>query len=273
MAFILSMIFFLLVYKPGHSQTRTTLSPTRIVFDASGNTLKDFTVTNSSRDTVRYLFSLIEMRMNEKGKLEAVPMCDQGQLCASKLLFIYPEMVDLAPGEARIVKVRYTAAAGMASGEYRSHIYVRQQKGAGRTAITNNDLADLKGITMPVMVRVGEVQAQAAIAPLALQFTNDTPALKLNITRSGNMSLYGDINVLFVDTLGRATNIGNVKGTAIYTPNTSREYVVKLKPVPGINYQAGKLKVEYAGAATAAVLCSADRPSAIGEGVCIAVNR
>jgi hypothetical protein len=80
-AFILSVIFWLFVYRIGHAQT--SLSPTRIVFsqaNAADPTLKQVVVTNTSAEPITYKLSLIEMRMNDEGKLESSIVPAAGQL-------------------------------------------------------------------------------------------------------------------------------------------------------------------------------------------------
>lgn len=238
-AFVLSVIFWLFVYKIGHAANTTTLSPTRIVFDNSGTTIKEFTVTNSSNETVKYSLSLIDMRMKEDGKLEAIASSLADASSASKYLFVYPDRFELAPNESRTIKVRLTSLP--AAGEYRSHLYVRKEK-AGTA-----EGEAVKGVTMPIIIRSGELSANAAAAGISLKLIDGSQFLQLTVNRDGNMSLYGDINVSFLNSTGKSVNVASLKGTAIYTPNTQRVFTIKLDQQPGINYQSGKFQVEYAG--------------------------
>jgi P pilus assembly chaperone PapD len=260
LAFVLSVIFWLFVYKIGHGATNTILSPTRIVFDKTSGTLKEFTVTNTGKETVKYTLSIIDMRMRDDGKLEPVAQPITGQLSAIKYLFVYPEQFELAPNESHIVKVRLSATPSKEAGEYRSHLYLKQEK----TGTSASDAA--RGITMPVIVRTGELTARATISGISLKLVNDdAPLLQLTVNRDGNASLYGDINVSFIDSTGKATTVGAVKGTAVYTPNKQRTFSIKLNGQQGIDYHHGKLKVEYAGSSVSAPSAPIQTPLAESE--------
>jgi hypothetical protein len=69
--------------------------------------------------------------------------------------------------------------------------------------------------------------------------------LSLRFNRTGNMSVYGDLEVHHVSPKGKTTQVANVKGIAVYTPNTTRTFLMALAKDAASNYQEGKLLVTY----------------------------
>src|SRR4029078_10597111 len=75
---------------------------------------------------------------------------------------------------------------------------------------------------------------------------NDTvPTLSLVLNRSGNMSGYGNLKIEFISSKGKVTQVGEIKGIAVYTPTLHRKVKVILSKTPGINYSTGKLHLVY----------------------------
>ena len=69
------------------------------------------------------------------------------------------------------------------------------------------------------------------------------PQLELNFSRSGNISVYGDIKVNHISLQGKITQVGLAKGFAIYTPNAERRFILNLDAKSRIDYHKGKLRV------------------------------
>jgi hypothetical protein len=65
------------------------------------------------------------------------------------------------------------------------------------------------------------------------------------INRSGNMSVYGELSVEHISPEGLKTEIGKVKGLAVYTPNTKREFAFKLQNPEMVDLNKGKLNITY----------------------------
>ncbi|MGY0035635.1 hypothetical protein [Pedobacter sp. NJ-S-72] len=102
------------------------------------------------------------------------------------------------------------------------------------------------GISVPVIVRIGENTTQTQLKELNLVIKpNENPALNMNIYRSGNMSVYGDLKVYYISASGVKTQVGLVNGLAVYTPNNIRQFQINLDSHPEINYHTGKLQVIY----------------------------
>ncbi len=152
-------------------------------------------------------------------------------------------------------KIQLINTKGLESGGYRSHIYFRSEpdkKPLGEeesikdsTSITVN-LVAVFGISIPVIIRVGESTTQVNLSDASFELKKDSiPSLKVTFNRTGNMSVYGDISVDHISLQGKVTRIGIVKGLAIYTPNLVRQFNLVLDKNAGIDYHKGRLHIVY----------------------------
>jgi hypothetical protein len=184
--------------------------------------------------------------MNSKGKLEHVSAPDSGQLFASPYLNVYPDYVDLDPGESKVITVNRKEV--IETGEYRSHLYFKpiDERSAADTENILNE-ATATGITMPVIIRQGIPNTSVGITRMALTIVNDTPQLQVTLTRVGNMSAYGDVSINYKASDGTAMKLTEIKGVAVYTPNTTRTLNLPLKTASGFNCRSGKLTANYKG--------------------------
>jgi hypothetical protein len=193
--------------------------------------------------------------MKEDGKFEKINQPDSGQLFADKHLRFFPRTVTLAPNEAQTVKVQVVRYNDLSPGEYRSHLYFRAspvQKPLGEEIVADKDsvlsvrLTPIFGISVPVIIRKGESTATVSITQAAWMLQNDnTPGLSITFARSGNMSVYGDIEVNHISPKGKTTQVGIIKGLALYTPNTTRHFQMALDNNQTIDYHSGKLILLY----------------------------
>lgn len=228
--------------------------PKRLVFDGPKKT-QELNLANTGKDTARYLISVVQIRMNEDGKFENITLPDSGQNFADKYFRFFPRSVVLAPNEAQMVKVQLVKINEMLPGEYRSHIYFRaerEKKPLGEddtrrdtTAISVN-LTPVFGISIPLIIKVGESNTKITFSDISLLKVNDTlPALSVKFNRTGNMSVYGDISVDHISPEGKISHAGTIQGVAVYTPTAARNFTILLDKKSGINYQQGKLNLAY----------------------------
>lgn len=236
------------------AQGNLLVTPRRIVFEGTQK-IQELNLANTGRDTATYLISFIEIRMKEDGNFELINQPDSGQYFASNCLRFFPRSVTLAPNEAQIVKVQLTKTSQLEPGEYRSHFYFRAvpaEKPLG-TPSTANDTSGISiqlipvfGISIPVIVRRGETNANVNISDLELITDEDMqPRLNMILHRTGNKSVYGDLKVVFISPQGKSIPVSEINGIAVYTPTPSRKISMPLQKVPGIDYKTGKLQVVY----------------------------
>ncbi len=168
---------------------------------------------------------------------------------------IFPRSVTLGPNEAQVVKIQLIRSKKLASGEYRSHFYFRavpkvkplgEREAVIDTTTISVKLTPIFGITIPVIIRVGEPSVKINLTDLALDIVNDTiPRFSLVFNRTGNISVYGDLAVDHVSPQGKVTRVGKANGIAVYTPNTIRRFQFNLIKAPGVDFTSGKLRVTF----------------------------
>ena len=250
-AFFGALILFSITAK---AQGNLLLYPKRIVFEGKKKS-EIINLSNTGKDTVKYFISVVQSRMKEDGAFETIILPDSGQNFAGKYFRFFPRNVVLGPNEAQSVKIQLINTTGMEPGEYRSHIYFRSEpdkKPLGEvetpkdsSSITVN-LVAIFGISIPIIIRVGESTTQVSLSDAKFEMKNDTiPSLNINFNRTGNMSVYGDISVDHISLQGKVTRIAIAKGMALYTPNHKRHFNLLLDKNAGIDYHKGRLHIAY----------------------------
>jgi P pilus assembly chaperone PapD len=252
--FFVLTIFGTFTVTPSVAQGNLLITPRRVVFEGNKRS-EELNLANTGKDTAKYNVSILDYRMREDGSFQEITQPDSGQNFAGKYLRFFPRAVVLAPNEAQVVKIQVTKANELQPGEYRSHVYFRavpDTKPLGEGDVKKDSsaisvrLVPIFGITIPVIIRVGENSTRLKLTDLAFEQVNDTtPRLKLVLNRSGNMSVYGDLFVEYVSPDGKVTPAGSVKGIAVYTPNLLRRFQMDLDRTSGINYHTGKLQVVF----------------------------
>jgi hypothetical protein len=235
------------------------LFPKRIIFEGSKKS-QTLNIANTGKDTVRYFISVVQIRMKEDGSFETITQPDSAQHFADKNFRFFPRNVVLGPNESQTVKMQLINTDQLAPGEYRSHLYFRaepEKRPLGEELPADSSSISVKlvavfGISMPVIIRVGESTTNVNLANPSFEMVKDSiPSLKVTFKRTGNMSVYGDILVDHISEKGIATRVGMAKGMAIYAPNPSRNFHLSLDTKAGINYKTGKLRLTYSTPADA----------------------
>ena len=238
------------------AQGNLLIVPRRVVFEG-GKRTQELNLANTGTDTARFAVSLLEYRMEKNGNFTEISQPDSGQYFADKFIRFFPRAVTLAPNEAQVIKMQLVNTAALKPGEYRSHIYFRALPKISTIASSKKDTAAENGqiaiklipqfgISIPVIIRVGASTTTTTLTDTYMKLDEGKPALHMQINRSGNMSLYGDIKVNYVAESGAISQVGLIKGLSVYTPNTVRSVDIKLDPKPNTNLHKGKLQIVYA---------------------------
>lgn len=235
------------------------LYPKRVIFEGSKKS-QSLNIANTGKDTVRYFISVVQIRMKEDGSFETITQPDSAQHFADKNFRFFPRNVVLGPNESQTVKMQLINTDQLAPGEYRSHLYFRaepEKRPLGEEAPKDSSSISVKlvavfGISIPVIIRVGEPTTNISLSNPSFEFAKDSiPSLKVTFKRTGNMSVYGDILVDHISDKGKVTRVGMAKGMAIYAPNPSRYFHLLLDTKAGIDYKKGKLRLIYSAPADA----------------------
>ncbi|MDP4291282.1 MAG: molecular chaperone [Bacteroidota bacterium] len=252
--FFLFFIGFSLLCSSLMAQGNLLISPHRIVFEGQKRTM-EINLANTGQDSAKYSISFLQYRMAEDGSYQEITAPEAGLNFADKNVRFFPRTVMLGPNESQVVKLQLTKADELAPGEYRSHLYFRalsNQKALGEeTAKKDTTGISIKivavfGITVPVIIRVGESTTATKLTDLKLEKGADgNHQLLLAINRTGNMSTYGDLTITHIAPNGAETQIGVVNGIAVYTPLALRRVKVDLDNKPAVDLSKGKIRAVY----------------------------
>lgn len=253
-----SLLCFLFSSLNVFAQGDLMIYPKRIVFD---NTRKsqELSLSNNGTDTARYVVSVMHVRMHEDGRFETITSPDSAQRFAEQNFRIFPRTVVLAPKEAQTIKIQLVKTNDLTPGEYRSHIYFRSEAKAKPLGEQDNtqdkaaisiSIVPIYGISVPVIIKVGESSTKVSITEKKLNLvkeTNKAPlaSLNLKITRTGNMSVYGDILIEHISPTGKKVAVGLLNGVAIYAPTSARRFKIALDTTKNVDYRNGKLHISY----------------------------
>jgi P pilus assembly chaperone PapD len=236
------------------AQGNLLITPKRVVFEGSKKSI-DLNLANNGQDSATYAISIVQIRMKEEGGFETITEPDPGQQFADKNIRFFPRSVTLGPNEAQVVKVQVIKLNELAAGEYRSHFYFRaipkttpfgEEEPNRDTTTISVRLTPIFGITIPVIIRVGEYNTKVTLSQLSFHTVNDTiPTLSLTLNRTGTMSIYGDLTADYISPQGKVTRVGAANGVAVYTPNTIRRFQFSFNKVPGVDFKTGTIRIIY----------------------------
>ena len=239
-----------------HAAAQLMVNPTRLVLERNQRAGQLEIINNSAR-TVTYRITLVNRRMDENGRFQAAESAAAGELFADGMLSYSPRRATLAPGAGQVIRLMARKPANLAAGEYRSHLlFSEQAEPAGQSSakVPAENAADigvsltaLVGISIPVIMRVGDTAVTVTLGNLALSSAAaDQPAsLSVDVQRSGTQSCYGDLSASFTPAGGVALEIGRVNGVAVYTPNALRHVKIPLNLSAGAALANGTVTVSY----------------------------
>jgi P pilus assembly chaperone PapD len=205
------------------------IAPTRVVLDDKRRSA-DITLNNRGEKEATFRISLVRMRMLENGEYQKVEDTKPGEAYADEVIRYSPRQVTLKPGQSQTVKFAVKNLSNVAPGEYRVHAMFRgnpdESKGTDiEQTTTDNDkiavrLIPVYGVTIPVIVRHGDLNATASISSAQKQGKK----VVVTLSRQGNRSLFGDVVV----TNKSGATVGEVRGISVFVPNAKRVVQVEL---------------------------------------------
>ncbi len=246
------------------AQPNVTVAPTRLVFEDRDRT-EELVLLNRGDEAVTYRVSLIGMKMEDDGSLERIDEPGDGQQFAHELLRFAPRQVHLGPGESQRIRVSVRKPSDLEEGEYRSHMLFQAVPDTPATDGDGTDEDDgelalrlniISGISIAAIVRHGELSADIEIDDLDYVESDDEQMpdmLRFRLHRDGEQSVYGDLRAEFLpDGAGEAgdeevepVTISRRNGTAVYTPNDSRDLEMPVHPPDDVELDGGRIVVTY----------------------------
>ena len=236
------------------------LTPRRLVFGPNDRGVKEITVFNKTTATATYTIRLVDEAMTPDGALVAAdkaPADEKAKLkSATAWVRFSPRQVTLGPQSAQTVRVQVRRPPDAAPGEYRTHFSVSAVPpadngvdiAAAATGTQGNTLqvklTPVYGIMIPIIVRNGELPAQAGITGVQLVKGAGREGIQFDITRAGSRSVYGGIDVYLVGE-GADKKIAAIKGVGVYSEINSRKITLPIDPKAGPIAPGARVKIVY----------------------------
>jgi P pilus assembly chaperone PapD len=205
------------------------VAPTRLVLD--GRKGAEVILNNIGEEPATYRISVEFRRMTPDGGLVDVDEPSAEDKLAEEMILFAPRRITLAPHQPQSVRVSARAPQGLPDGEYRVHLLFRAIPPARPVAAKTDApvkglrfaLTPVYGVTIPVIVRFGNLSAKAGIANVHLETKDGKPAVALDISRSGERSTFGEVRVLKP---GVKDPIAIQKAVAVYKEVASRKVTI-----------------------------------------------
>ena len=205
------------------------VAPTRLILN--GGRSAEIILNNIGEEPATYRISAEFRRMKPDGMLEEVSDPNAAEKAARDMLIFAPRRVTLAPNEPQSIRIAARPPKGLPDGEYRVHLLFRAIPPA--TPVANPAGAPAKGlsfkltpvygVTIPVIVRLGNLSVKAGISNVRADKRDGKPVVELELERSGDRSTFGEVRVLKA---GVKDPIAISRAVAVYTELNERQVVV-----------------------------------------------
>ncbi len=174
--------------------------------------------------------SLVHIKDGEPLPLAIKPVTDMVRYA--------PRRVTIPPRSSQQIRLMLRTPAGLADGEYRSHLWIRpeedverfrkevardSEKTGRKTGVT---VRLLTGVTMPVIVRKGALSVTAQVTNLVASQTEGFVNTSFYIAREGSRSVYGDLDFVCND---GGYLLHSAKGIALYEEVKGRKFNMKIE--------------------------------------------
>ena len=169
-----------------------------------------------------------------------------------------PHHFSLPGNESQMIRIMARVSPDLPPGEYRTHFSAvavppgddgltidEATKGQPATGGIGVKITPRFGISIPVIIRVGETTLTAGLKDLAVTTTpQGQKLLRLTITRSGTRSSFGDISVTAP---GAPKPVALIRGVGVYPEVDERTVTVPVDPAVAARFtdHGAKLIVTY----------------------------
>ena len=236
---------------PLAAQGDLLIAPTRLVLD--GRRGGEVILSNVGSEEATYRVELELRRMTADGDLEPVDEAEASlaERAALEMIRYAPRRVTLPPNEPQAIRISARPGAELPDGEYRVHMSfsaqprVRPVTADAAAAPANGgfsiNIVPIYGITMPIIVRKGELSVVTGLANPRIEQTDAGPVFALEIARSGTSSVYGDV---LVYRQGSNEPLFVARGLGVYPEITERRSAFLLSQEQAAAMR-GPVRVEF----------------------------
>jgi fimbrial chaperone protein len=245
-------------------QANLLVTPTRVELDNQKERSAVFSLVNKGTTTSRYDVYFEEKRMTATGEFitlgkdefknlskdspNAILLTDMQSKSIAKYVRYSPRRLSLEPEQGGRVRLALRAPKNLPEGEYRSYIVFHQIPLAPTSNATQHTaqgqslsltISAFMKIAIPVILRVGDLSAQVDMKTLGTGWVDGLQSVQVTITRQGERSSYGDLEVYHGQT---GQLLGSLKNAAVYSELESKVFSV---PLTQTVTQGTELRISY----------------------------
>lgn len=218
----------------------------RVVFEGAKRA-EVITIINNTDKPETYRLGWRHFRMTANESLVPIPE-DQPMPAdikpSANMIRFAPRRFTVPPNSSQQVRMMLRMPKDLADGEYRSHFWVRPEvdpdelklkageKAKATGARGGVTLTMLAGVTMPIIVRKGALNASLSIGNLSAYETGGFVTTSFSLLREGSKSIYGDIDFV-CNAGGDEYIIKSSRGIAIYTELSRRDFNLRIPKTQG----------------------------------------
>src|SRR3954468_4769650 len=163
------------------------VAPTRIVLDGRKGT--EIILNNIGEEPATYRVSVEFRRMTADGGLVDVAQPTAADKAAEDMIIYAPRRVTLVPHQPQSIRIAARPPQGLPDGEYRLHLLFRAIPPADPVVAATDEppkgvqfkITPIYGVTIPIIVRLGNLQATAGISNVHLDKIAGRPAVALDL--------------------------------------------------------------------------------------------
>ena len=234
---------------PARAQGDLLVAPTRVVMNGGGSA--EVVLSNIGSAPATYRITVELRRMDAEGDFSDVAeeSANAVERAALDMIRYAPRRITLLPGQPQAVRISARPAPDLPDGEYRVHMGFRaipaamtpeeaaKEAAAGGLSIR---LTPVYGITIPVFVRKGRLEASAALANPRFVKDGEQTFVELDMSRTGQRSVFGMVE----GKTARGEAVFQQRGIAIYPEVTQRKLRVPVTPEQQAKL-TGPIRIEY----------------------------
>lgn len=234
---------------PAQAQGDLLVAPTRVVMNGGGSA--EVVLSNIGSAPATYRITLELRRMDGDGDFSDVAeeSANPVERAALDMIRYAPRRITLLPGQPQAVRISARPAPDLPDGEYRVHMGFRAipaamtPEEAAKEAATGGlsiRLTPVYGITIPVFVRKGRLEASAALANPRFVKDGEQTFVELDMSRTGQRSVFGMIE----GKTARGEAVFQQRGIAIYPEVNQRKLRVPVTPEQQAKL-TGPIRIKY----------------------------
>ena len=170
---------------------------------------------------------------------------------AKEMLLISPRRVTLAPGKGQTIRLRAIERPDAGASEFRSHLTITtipprdtgvtaEEVSSGQPGALRIVINSVFGLSIPAIVRQGDIDVRAAIENPRVEYANLSPdgvkppqrtaVMVFEVARLGQNSLFGNFEVRPAGS--RGDPLGVARGVGVYTELDRRTVRIPLSRIP-----------------------------------------